>query len=124
MTLTAHQPESSERRRFPRLNYFESVRFRDVFNPHSFCGSLARDLSVGGVRVTTEEFLPKDHRVVLLLQLPGVQETIRAISRVAWVRKEQASERFECGLEFIGISPRDQGLLAAHVERGVVPVVS
>ena len=111
-----------ERRRFQRLNYTDPVQFRDVLKPgESYSGAVARDLSAGGVRMTTWTFLPKDGRLVVTLTLPGRTQPVRAISRIAWTQKERSSlERYECGLEFIGISPEDREAVAGHVERGVV----
>ena len=110
-----------ERRRFSRLNFPEPLRFRNVFKPHEdYSGALARDLSARGVSITIHTFLPKDARLVVLLDLPELAQSMRIIGRVCWVQKEAASERFECGLEFIVMAPEDHMRLADYVERGVV----
>ncbi|MBI3312035.1 MAG: PilZ domain-containing protein [Candidatus Omnitrophica bacterium] len=113
-----------ERRRYLRLNFREPIRFRDVFKPHAYSGALARDLSAGGLRMSAQEFLPKDSKLVVVLDLPGVREPVRTISRVAWMQKERTSDRYDCGLEFVGISREDQEIIAGHIERGVLPVSS
>lgn len=70
--------------------------------------------------MTTWAFLPKDSRLVMTLSLPGLSGSVRAISRVAWMQKDRSSDRYDCGVDFIEISPADQGAIAGHVERGVV----
>lgn len=111
-----------ERRRFPRLNFTEPVRFRDVFKPQEgYSGAVARDLSAGGIRMTTHTFLAKNSRLVVLLDLPGLARPVRTISRIAWVQEESFSDhRHKCGLEFVGIAREDREAVAGHVERGGV----
>ena len=112
-------PYLLERRRFPRLSFRESLRFRGLFEPHQvFCGAMARDLSASGVRIHTAEFLPRETRLVVLLDLPGKIDPIRAIGQVLWVEQDHISGRFKCGLEFIEIMPEDRTLIADHVEWG------
>ncbi len=112
-----------ERRQLPRLRCSVEAKFRDLYKPHeNFLGSLVENLGVKGLRLITPKFLSKDARLVALLSLPGViSQPMRMICRVAWVRETLYSDsRYECGLEFIEITPDDRKLLAGCVERGVV----
>ncbi len=110
-----------ERRQQWRLNFTEPVQYRDLFKaPRVYSGSLARDLSTGGLQITTAVPLAKDDRLVLLLSLPDSLREIRAIARVAWQRKRPFGSACEHGLQFIEITSEDRDSIAGFVERGVV----
>ena len=109
-----------ERRRNPRLSVSAPINFRRLLSPQeSFSGSLGRDLSVGGARVTAPHFLPQGTRLVVLLSLPGVSHPIRTIARVAWVARRRAMEAYDCGVRFIEVTSEDRRTLADYVERGM-----
>ena len=110
-----------ERRQQMRLTFTEPVQYRNVFKPNElYSGSLARDLSAGGVRIATPVPLAKDDRLVVLLTLPDAPTVIRAIARVAWQQQKPFGSIYESGLQFIQITPEDRDLVASFVERGVV----
>ena len=110
-----------ERRRQPRLNFTGPVQFRDLLKGGSlFYGSLAHDLSAGGLRVRSYAPMAKGNRLLLLLDLPGVRGVVRAIAQVAWQSQRPAGPGYETGLQFIGIAPEDRDSIAGWVERGVV----
>ncbi len=111
----------AERRRLPRLNFTEPVQYRSLFKPHeTYSGSLARDLSAGGVRIIHYAGLAKESRVILLIDLPGTRRSIRLIARVAWNRERPLTSGYETGLQFIEITPEDRDSIAGSVEQGVV----
>ncbi|MBI3323397.1 MAG: PilZ domain-containing protein [Candidatus Omnitrophica bacterium] len=125
MTATLSHLEATlstaERRRFPRVKAGLEVEFRPLTQPEQRpAGSLSRDLSAGGVRLTTSRFLARDSRLVLLFAPRGVGRQLRAVARVIWVRERPFSEFWDCGLEFVEISAEDQGTIAGLVERGAV----
>jgi hypothetical protein len=97
------------------------VSFRDLLNPHqTYIGALTQDISAGGLRIRTDQFLSKGGRLVLEIKLPGQFRPMRAISQVAWVRQGVDNSRCDCGLEFIAVAPEDRDAIAGHVERGVL----
>ena len=113
------EPFPEERRQFPRLNHAHPVQMRNLYRPQElFTGSLSRDLSAGGVRVTSNGFLPRDSRLVVELILPESLKRIRAIGRVAWVREFPVSGTCDVGLQFVQFSPEDRESIAGYVERG------
>lgn len=66
--------------------------------------------------MTTETFLPKDSRLVLLLSLPGLLKPIRMICRVMWVQQQRFGDHYDCGVEFIEITPEDRQEIIRYVE--------
>lgn len=88
----------SEQRRFPRARFREALgvetrRFDD------FQGASAFDLSVGGVRLRSEQFMALDTPVRIRFQLDDEQMII-LIGKVAWVKKEAYGEYYQTGVEF------------------------
>ncbi len=110
-----------DRRQFPRVKAGLRVEFRPLAEPgRQLTGSLSRDMSAGGVQLTTSRFLAKDSRVVVLFSPPGVGRQLRAVARVGWTRERPLGEFFDCGLEFVEISSQDRDAVAGLVERGAV----
>lgn len=110
-----------ERRRQPRLNFTEPIQFRNLLKPDSlFHGSLACDLSIGGLRIRNFTPMVKGDQLVLLMALPGSRPLIRVVARVAWQIQRPFSSGYETGLQFVGIDPDDWDSIAGFVERGVV----
>src|SRR5437868_6214655 len=97
-----------ERRRFPRVKvpiYYRSAR---LFGPRQ----PAHDLSVGGIRIFTDDSLTVGKRLEIELFLPdGGSLTVDV--RVAWVKKLENDEfaQFEAGLQFLGVDPDQEKLL-------------
>ncbi len=111
--IPEHPPEW---RQFPRLKVSVPIQFRSVLKPHDpFAGSLSKDLSAGGVRLTSPTFLPKEARLVVVLSLPNARQ-VRAIGRVAWVKGQSLSETYDSGIQFIEIESEDQRMIKEYVE--------
>lgn len=108
-----------DRRRFPRLICSASIQFRSVLKPQNpFVGSLSKDLSASGIRVTLAESLPVESRLVLLLSLPHLLKPIRTIARVVWTQEQRFTEAYDCGLQFLEMTPEDREAIAGYVGKG------
>ncbi|PIQ82460.1 MAG: hypothetical protein COV76_03530 [Candidatus Omnitrophica bacterium CG11_big_fil_rev_8_21_14_0_20_64_10] len=110
-----------ERRVYPRLFRSAEVKYRNFLKPtKEFSGTLAKDISAGGLRISGTQILPKDSRLVVEFSLPEGLRPIRTIARVAWQRQKAYSEGCELGIRFLEIMPEDRDRIADFVERGVV----
>lgn len=110
--------KAEERRRFLRieseiLTKYILVTERD-FN-RRISDALTKDISVRGVRIEAEEELPPGTRLVLELNLPGVDHPVTPPGRVVWCRRK--GERYEAGVELIWLSfqGEDQKALADYI---------
>ena len=113
--------DGGDRRRFPRLQAGLPVEIRPLIQPLQWLeGSLSRDLSTGGLRVTMGRFLPRNSQVVMQFAPPGTGRKLRAVGRVSWVRERPFGDFHDCGLEFVEISADDREAIAGLVERGAV----
>jgi hypothetical protein len=91
--------ESKDNRKFLRREFREAVGYR---YPETLVlnGSVGCDLSEGGIRFRTEEFLPQDAQVVVNIQLKADREaTLEA--RIIWVQKVPHAETYHIGCEFL-----------------------
>lgn len=105
-----------DKRKFPRLEYRESLQYRFAESPDQN-GTVGYDLSEGGVRFRAEEFLPLDAIIVLNLQLKPEREATMS-ARVVWAQKIPHAENYHIGCEFLenreNVFPRF--VLKSHLE--------
>ena len=89
-----------DKRRFSRVEFREAVQYRYP-EKSSLNGSMGYDLSEGGVRFRTEDFIPVQSEVVVNLQLKTEREATLA-ARVVWVQKIRHADVYHVGCEFLG----------------------
>ncbi len=107
---------SRERRRCARLDFCSPMRYRRISpDAQEYKGSLMKDISEGGVKMTTYEFLPLNLKLVMEIPLIAERKPMRGICRIAWVMKTAFGERYDVGVEFINLDQGDQ----AHIARFV-----
>ncbi len=103
----AGEMETAEKRRYRRIQLRHPVQFQSQ-NATLAGGSLSCDLSEGGARVDTYDFLPLGTELTLQIRL-AVEKIVEYVGRVVWVRKIPFADRYQVGLEFSG----DKTFLAA-----------
>ena len=86
-------------RQYPRFSFRESVAYQTGDAPSS--GSLAGDISQGGLRLTVKEFIPLNTVVNLNILLSDPVRVVPAKGRVVWVREDPNGERFDVGIQFV-----------------------
>ena len=106
-----------EKRRFQRIDSNLPVRYKNIKTATVPMGSLTKDISEGGIRFKTNEFISLACRLVVEVTLPTAQRPIKAISKVAWIRKLSSGEQYELGNQFLEISKEDRGLITDYVSR-------
>ena len=79
-------------------------------------GSISRNLSKGGVRFRTSEFISMACRLILELDIPQITKPIKIISRVAWIRKTDSGDDYEIGNQFLEISKEDKDIVSEYVD--------
>lgn len=107
-----------EKRKSPRFVLGAPVEYRTLKgSPETKRGSLSSDISVGGVRFITEEFLSLTARMVLDVTLPLPERPFSAVSKIAWIRKLPAGDKYEVGSQFLEISKDDKNRLSNYMGR-------
>ena len=80
-------------------------------------GSLTKDIREGGIRFHTGEFISLACRLVVEINIPTVQRPIKAISKVAWIRRLPTNDQYELGNQFLEISKEDRAAITDYVSR-------
>ncbi|MFC1548363.1 PilZ domain-containing protein [Candidatus Omnitrophota bacterium] len=109
--------ENTEKRKFPRVNTHIPVRYRKLGDPETETRSstITKNLSVGGIRFSAPEFISRACRLILELDIPMINKPVKAISKVAWIKKGEAGENYEVGNQFLEISKKDKALVSEYV---------
>ena len=110
--------EMSERRKHSRVKTHIPVKYRKLRDGAGSIGSgsLSRDLSQGGVHFRTGEFISMACRLILEMDIPMLTRPIKAISKVAWIRKTDSGDDYEIGNQFLEISKKDKELISEYVD--------
>ena len=74
----------------------------------SFVGSSrSRDLSEGGIAFKCPEFMPMAKRMLLEIEIPIDESSVKAIAKVAWISKGSPDEGFSIGTQFLEVKKED-----------------
>ena len=95
--LTGHHFE--ERRRFKRVVSQEPVQFERKESVEAG-GTIAFDISRGGIRLNLYDFIPINTE--LSLRIPLSRDSIaECLGRVVWIERLRHMERYQAGIEFL-----------------------
>ena len=108
---------STERRRFQRVDSNLPLKYKNLRTATVPMGSLTKDIGEGGVSFKTNEFISLACRLVVELNIPTVPKPIKAISKVAWIRKLSSGDSYELGNQFLEISKEDRAIITDYVSR-------
>jgi len=111
-------PRFEEKRISPRFKIDTPVEYRMLRGAREAVqGSVLSDISAGGVRFITNEFLALTARMVLDITLPVPERPIFAVSKIAWIKKLPMGDRYEIGNQFLEISRDDKARLSSYLNR-------
>ncbi|MGA1795599.1 MAG: PilZ domain-containing protein [bacterium] len=98
----------NDKRQYLRIPESSELSYRLIPQTKTI-GSISKDISTGGVRFSTREFIPIGSTLRIRLSIKTIPYIFDASLRVKWAKKMPGSDRYEIGAEFIDI-PRE-GLL-------------
>jgi Tfp pilus assembly protein PilZ len=106
----------ADRRRYPRVQAEVLCRPAGLVPFHHTRST--HDISLGGMRVLTDEKFAVGSRLDLDVLLPD-KSTVRCWARVVWISPlgAEAPAKFDCGLEFTDLAQQDIQRLAAVLVR-------
>jgi len=114
-----------ERRRFGRINARVPLQFKDIQRPiEIYNGTLTKDISEGGVRFTSNDFLSIFTRLFVEVSVPSFSRPIKAISKVAWIQKQPRANQYIVGLQFLDMTEEDRKHLAAFIAKSPKPMIA
>ena len=82
-------------------------------------GSLTRNLSEGGVCFQSSKFISLACRLVLEINIPNSPKPVKAITKVAWIRKVPSSDQYELGNQFLEITKEDKANIMNFVNESL-----
>jgi c-di-GMP-binding flagellar brake protein YcgR len=114
--------KKSDKRKFPRLSYDVELKY-EVLNLSSPTTQKSRvkNISVGGLCIMIFEKVKVGTLLKIEFSLLPKDKTIVAKGRVVWVEELEIistdffSASYDCGIEFVDISPQDQESINHHV---------
>lgn len=100
-----------------RRNQRSSISFPiecNVLPGKDYFYTVTKDLSVGGVRILSDDFLSKNNCLKLNINL--IDKVLGVKAKVVWCNKERACERYSAGLEFLEIADDCKNHLSSIIE--------
>jgi len=89
-----------EKRIAPRVLFDSAVRYRQK-GFQSYSDTVGKDISTSGIGFISNEFIPKNSKLVFELRPPWHVEPIQTVAEVMWVSNQPYSERFKIGARFL-----------------------
>ena len=102
-----------EKRRNSRLNISIPLHYQ-VRGTREFGNTLTRDISSGGLSFIADRFIKPQTRVVLDVNMPI--GSINTIGMVKWTGALSCFDKYQVGLEFIEINPKDKIFISDYID--------
>ena len=110
----------SEKRKHKRLESRFPLKYKELRNEAAeFRGTVSKNVGAGGVRFRSDKFISLACRLVVEINLPAIEKPVRAISKIAWIKKLPTGDDYEVGNQFLEISRRDRECIQEYVEKEI-----
>jgi len=121
MSSKVENPVNVEnKRRYKRVDSNVPVLYRNFHIPTELpAGSIARNLSEGGVCFQTSKFISLACRLIVEISIPTALKPIKAISKVAWIKRMPSSDQYELGNQFLEITKEDKANILSFVNQSL-----
>lgn len=111
-----NQFSEQERRKYRRVYASLPMQFREIGEFDKLPrDTITKDLSEGGVRFTAEKFVPVGNRLVVNISLESRSEAVRAIVKIAWARRQQFSDAYELGCQFVNVEEESKSRISRFI---------
>ena len=110
------QEKRRERRKLEENNLtFEIISSYDVDPDHKICRALTKDLSMKGMRISTDKFFPVNSSVKINLSFSETHKLVRLYGIIKWIRSLYENELFDLGFEFVDVTHESNLALIEHL---------
>ena len=109
MAILAKQ---ENKRSSPRVDFHAQLRYQ-VRGGSAFDNAVSNDISYGGLRFTSNRFIPTSTPV--MLEINVLNRILRPIGRVAWSNPLPHSDRNQLGVEFVEFNSLEKSFLRDFV---------
>lgn len=97
---------SAEQRRFPRFHYSIPIKYKQPDKPGPTY-TVTRDISVGGMRLLTNSFIPRHTKLGLEVEVPP-KNVVNAEATVVWSNRINHSDQYLSGVKFSDLNENDK----------------
>jgi hypothetical protein len=104
--------KSKDNRNFPRVDFHSQIRYQ-FRGSQRFDNVLGNDISCGGLRFTSEKFIPTS--TMLILEINVLNRVLRPVGKVAWTTPVSHSDRNQTGIEFTEFDALEKNYLRDFV---------
>jgi c-di-GMP-binding flagellar brake protein YcgR len=94
-----------ERRKYPRIEISFPIECETCPDKYYFY-TVTKDLSLGGAKILTENFLPKDY--LMKIKINFIDKMMQVQAKVAWCNQMRVCDRYCVGLEFLNLNSQQQ----------------
>ena len=107
---------AEEKRRYKRVDTSLALEYRDLKKASDLPkGSLLKNIGEGGICFSSNKFMSLACRLILNITLPNSARSIKAISKVAWIKRLPAGDQYELGNQFLEIAKEDRAQIVDFV---------
>ena len=106
-----------EKRRYSRIGAHVPIQYKELHGGSPITGAVTKDLSEGGIKFYTHKFISLACRMIVELNLPAIEKNIKAISKVAWIKKLPAGDDYEVGNQFLDMTKEDKQTISGYVKK-------
>ena len=107
---------AEDKRRYKRVGASLALEYKDLKKRAELPnGSLLKNISEGGICFSSKEFMSLACRLILNITLPNTPKPIKAISKVAWIRRLPLGDQYELGNQFLEIAKEDKAQIVNFV---------
>lgn len=118
----ASEASVEDKRRYKRIDFTVPIQYKNLRMPAELpVGSVTRNLSEGGICFKSNKFVSLACRLVVEITLPTSPKPIKAISKIAWIRKIPSSDQYELGNQFLEITKEDKANILNFVNQSITP---
>jgi len=77
--------------------------------------AITKDISPGGACFKIEKFISMANRLIVELKLPEKEKPIKAIAKIAWIKRSSFGNAYETGNQFLEMSKEDRDSITEYV---------
>ena len=104
-----------EDRKYRRLEEHIRICYRSLADSGISECVFTKDIGDAGIKFVTK--IPIPERVILEvdISLPDYKDAIKVLGKVKWVKKDESTDGYEIGCEFLEMSEKDKNRLMEHI---------
>lgn len=102
-----------EKRRCSRLNLSLPLHYQ-IRGSQEFGNTVTKNISTGGVSFIIDRFIKPQTRIILDINI--LSKNINSIGIVRWAGNLPHSDKYQVGLEFVGITPTNKNYISDYID--------